>query len=153
MAFPNVKSGFTVRERGRAAYGALWLAGKQFIAMLGFAFAQGASSNITLVTIQAEDKNGNPIAQQTALDVYLSDSATGAGVTATTASGAVAAGSAGVDLVDLTAKKFKKVLTDNTGKYVLSITDTAKTGFYVCAVNPAIGVVSVSRQLTAADYK
>lgn len=153
MAFPNKKTGFTIRERGRAAFGALFLAGKQFIALFGFAYAQGATANITLVTIQAEDKNGQPIAQQVALDVYLSDSATGAGITASTASGAVAAGASGIDLADVTAKKFKRVLTDANGKYVLSITDTVKTGFYVCAVNPSTGVVSVSRQLVAADYK
>ena len=153
MAFPNSKTGFTIRERGRAAFAALWLAGKQLVATAGFAIAQGASSNITLVTIQVEDKNGNAIAGVYSLAIWLSDAATGIGVTGTTASGNVVAGASGTDIVDLTSKKVKKVLTDATGKYILSITDTAKTGFYVTVVNPSTGLLVVSRQLVAGDYK
>jgi hypothetical protein len=153
MPFPNTKTGFTVRERGRGSFGSLWLAGKQFAAGLGFAFAQGGVANITLVTIQVQDKNANPISGVYNLDLHLSDAATGIGVTAVTASGAVAAGASGTDLVDFTAKKVKRVQTDSTGKYILSITDTAKTGFYVAVANPSTGLLSVSRQLVTGDYK
>ena len=153
MAFPEGNKGFTIRERGRMALAALWLSGKQLVSDITYAYAQGASSNITLITIQAADKNGNPISGVRFLDIFLSDAATGIGVTGTTASGAVAAGAAGTDIVDSTAKKVKRILTDATGKYILSITDTAKTGFYVATVIPATGILNVSRQLITADYK
>lgn len=157
MAYPNVKSGFTIRERGRANFGALFLAGKQFASKMNFAIAQGATSNITLVTMQLADKNNNPMAEDggncTVLDVYLSDSAVGAGITATTASGAVAAGSKGAVLATPTASKMLRVVTDVNGVFQLSITDTAKTLFYVCAVLPGTHIVVASRKLVAGDYK
>jgi hypothetical protein len=114
--------------------------------------AQGAS-NVCLVTVQLKDATGTAIARRTPLRIYLSDAATGAGVTATTASGAVAVGASGTDIVDLTSKKVKDVMTDASGVYILSITDTAKTGFYVCAaVMGASGGVKVSSQLVAGNY-
>lgn len=91
------------------------------------------SANICLVTIQAKDNEGNNYAGVLNMFVWLSDATTGAGLTATTASGAVAAGASGADLGDLTSKKSKYVQTDATGKYILSITDTSKTLFKVCA--------------------
>lgn len=94
--------------------------------------AQGGSSNVCLVTIQLVDHEGNNVAAVRNLMVMLSDDATsGAGLTTTTASGNVVAGTAGVDLGDLTSKKAKMVQTDSTGKYILSITDTGKTAFVV----------------------
>lgn len=109
------------------------------------------TSNVCLVTIQVTDGSGNNIAAPITLVVTLSDAATGAGLTATTASGAVAAGTAGADLGDLTAKKAKVVQTDATGKYILSITDTAKTGFYVVANIPGLKPF-VSAQLVTGNY-
>jgi hypothetical protein len=153
MAFPNIKTGLTIRERGRAAFAALFLAGRQLASVIGFSIAQGGSSNITLVSIQMEDKNGNPVPGVQCIDIWLSDAATGIGITGTTASGAVAAGASGTDLGVLTTKKVTRVLTDANGKYILSITDTAKTLFYVAASLPANGSVYVSRQLVVGDYK
>lgn len=116
-------------------------------------FAPAAStSNICLVTIQVKDAKGVAIARNFELMVYLSDDSGGNGLTATTASGAVGAGSAGTDLSAKVSKKAIDVLTDNTGKYVLSITDTGKTGFYVCSMAPGTGNVQVSAQLVAANY-
>jgi hypothetical protein len=154
MAYPNTKTGFTIRERGRGAFASLWLAGKQLVSTIGFAYAQGASANIAQVTIQVEDKNGNPISGIYLLSFWLSDAATGVGLTDTTASGTVTNNTTnGTDIADITAKKYKQVLTDATGKYVLLITDTAKTGFYVTVANPTSGLLSVSRQLVTGDYK
>ncbi len=119
-------------------------------ATVTFSPAQGAA-NISLVTMQVKDASGNNITAPTTLVVTLSDAATGAGLTATTASGAVAAGTAGADLGDLTAKKAKVVQTDATGKYILSITDTAKTGFYVTANIPG-RKVNVSAALITGNY-
>lgn len=157
MAYPNTKSGFTIRNRGRAAFSALWLAGKQFIAGCNFTIAQGATSNITLITITPCDKDGSQISHSDSKPVsylvYLSDSASGLGITATTASGAVAAGSKGAVLATETASKALRVISDANGEFQLSITDTAKTLFYVCFVNPATGVVYTSRRLVTGDYK
>lgn len=109
------------------------------------------TTNVSLVSIQLKDNAGNNVAAVANIDIYLSDSATGVGLTTTTASGAVAAGASGVDLVDYVSKKAKRVQTTAAGLYILSITDSAKTGFFVAAQignsRPA-----VSAQLITANY-
>jgi hypothetical protein len=122
-----------------------------FAQQVTFAAAAG-SANVCNVTIQVNDGRGAAIARPFELMVYLSDSSTGNGLTATTASGTVGAGSAGTDLQAKVAKKATDVLTDNTGKYVLSITDTVKTGFFVCAFAPGTGNLQVSAQLVTGNY-
>lgn len=119
-----------------------------------FSFSPAAgASNVCEVTITVKDAAGSTIAAVHNLDIWLSDAATGAGLTATTASGAVAAKSAsGTDLGTLTAKKALRVQTLATGVYILSITDTAKTGFYICAALPSAGKAIVSQQLVTANY-
>ena len=112
--------------------------------------AAGAA-NVCNVTIQLKDGAGTNMARIIPLIVYLSDSSTGAGVTATTASGTVVAGATGTDIVDLTSKKVKQVLTNASGSYTLAITDTSKTGFYVCASTLGQGV-KVSAQLITGNY-
>lgn len=106
--------------------------------------AKGAA-NITLVTLQALDARGVAMTVPVLLDVWLSDAASGAGLTATTASGNVVAGTAGADFLDMVSKKAKIVQTDATGKYILSITDTALTLFVVCAavrgLNPTLATL------------
>ncbi len=111
----------------------------------------GIATTATIVAAATlKDFEGNTVAEVRALDVWLSDAATGAGLTGTTASGAVAAGATGVDLGVITTKKAIRAQTAATGVYILSITDTAKTGFYVCA-QLANGVV-VSSQLVTGSY-
>lgn len=110
------------------------------------------TANVCNVTIQVVDGAGTPIAAVFTLEWWLSDASTGAGLTATTASGTVGAGSAGVDTFGKVSKKAGEALTDATGKYVLSITDTAKTGFFVAGVCPGTGVSWVGSQLIAANY-
>jgi hypothetical protein len=92
-------------------------------------------TNATKVTITIRNANGKPMAQPTNFDLYLSDSAVGQGLTATTASGAVGAKTAGTTGTDLSAYVAKKALYVQSladGTYVLSITDTVKTAFKVC---------------------
>jgi hypothetical protein len=84
--------------------------------------------------------------------VFLSDAATGAGLTGTTASGAVASAGTGTDLLTKATKKSLDVITAATGKYVLSITDAGKTGFYPCCNAPGSGQIQVGAQLTAGSY-
>lgn len=121
-------------------------------AALTFAIAAGGT-NISEVTITVKDADGATVAAVHHLDVWLSDAASGQGLTGTTASGAVAAKAAsGTDLIVLVAKKATRVQTLATGVYVLSITDSAKTGFYVAATIPLLGKAAVSAQLVTGDY-
>jgi hypothetical protein len=119
---------------------------------VSFAPAAGAA-NVCNVTIQVKDGNGNNLARVHELCVMLSDANDGNGLTATAASGTVqSAGTGGTDLQAKVAKKALDVVTDNTGKYVLAITDTGKTGFYIAAFIPGTGVIAVSAQLVAGNY-
>ncbi len=98
-------------------------------------------SNVCEVTVTVVDGAGAAIAKVFTLDLWLSDAASGAGLTATSASGNVEAKtSSGVVLQAVTAKKHLRVQTLATGVFVLSITDTAKTAFKVCVSNPATGL-------------
>jgi len=119
-----------------------------------FTFAPAAgAANVSEITITATDAAGATVASVQNYDLWLSDSATCAGLTGTTATGAVAAKAAsGVDLVVYTAKKAQRVQTLATGVYVLSITDTAKTGFFVCAAIPSSGKAVSSAQLVAGNF-
>jgi hypothetical protein len=110
------------------------------------------SANVCLVTFQVQDGQGNNVAQAFELLVYLSDDPAGNGLTATTASGTVGAGANGTDLSAKVSKKAIDVLTDTTGKYILSITDNAKTGFYPCCTTPGTGVVQAGAQLVTGNY-
>lgn len=117
-----------------------------------FAYATGAA-NVSEVTITVVDAAGSTIAAPFTLTVWLSDAATGVGLTATSASGTVQAKSAsGDDFGTLTAKKALVVQTLATGIYILEITDTAKTGFYPSAVVPGTGATAVGAQMVTGDY-
>jgi len=120
---------------------------------VSFSIAAGGA-NVCWVTIQTKDAAGTNIARPVPLLVWLSDAATGAGLTGTGASGTVQAKSgAGTDFGTLTAKKALIVQTLADGSYILEITDTAKTGFYVgCEVLGAGLARGISRQLTSGDY-
>lgn len=111
------------------------------------------ATNVTLVTLQIKDNEGNNFNQVLPMLVWLSDVSNGNGLTATTASGTVGAGTKGTTLGSLTASKALKVLTSTDGSYILSITDTGKTNFYVCAMaenqmKPAPQI----KQLATANY-
>lgn len=108
-------------------------------------------ANVCEVTIQAKDPGGTNIAHVVPLLVWLSDAATGAGLTGTSASGTVQAKSGSQDLVALTAKKALLVQTSAAGAYVLEITDSAKTAFKVC-VQSLQGESPTIETLEAADY-
>jgi hypothetical protein len=115
------------------------VAGVAIPASVSMAAAAGGA-NVSEVTFTVKDGAGATIAGVFNLDIWLSDAATGEGLTGTTASGAVAAkASSGTDLSTLVSKKALRVQTKATGVYILSITDTAKSGFYPCAQVPGLG--------------
>jgi len=109
-------------------------------------------SNATLVTLTVKNNNGRAVGPKS-FDLFLSDSASGVGVTATTASGAVgdkSAGTTGLVLDTMITKKYLKVQCLADGTYQLSITDTAKTAFKVCV--EIDGIVAVVLTLATGNY-
>lgn len=96
------------------------------------AVAAGAA-NVSEVTITIRNANGKAVGPAN-FDVWLSDSATGVGYSATTSSGAVTvktAGTTGTLIGTYLAKFGLRVQCLAAGTFVLSITDTAKTAFKV----------------------
>jgi hypothetical protein len=108
------------------------------------------STNVCLVTVTFKDANGVTLTFPATFDIWLSDAASGAALTTTTASGAVAAGASGADFGTLTSKKALRSQCTAAGVYILSITDSGKTGFYVCV--SIGGKVFVSAQLVSGNY-
>ena len=114
--------------------------------------AAAAASTVCEVTITVKDAGGTAIPLAIPFDVWLSDAATGAGLTGTTASGTVTAKAAsGAVISTYTAKKALRVQSLGTGVFVLEITDSAKTAFYVCVKNPGTGATAVLL-LATGDY-
>ena len=121
-------------------------------ANLTFTPAAGGT-NIADVVIRVVDSAGDLLAGAWVLDIWLSDAASGAGLTGTTASGTVTAKSAsGAVVGTYEAKKALKVQTLATGIFTLAITDTAKTAFRVCGAVPSTGATAVSAALLTANY-
>ena len=112
-----------------------------------------AAANVAEVTITFRNLNGKPLVTGFYY-LFLSDSPTGVGLTAVTASGAVASKGAlyGTDVAVLVAKKalIVQARTPAGIVYVLSITDAAKTAFRVCV--QIGGVTQVVATLTTASY-
>lgn len=150
MSDENVKNGF--RSPNGGSNNAPFFEGVNVVTNNSFTIAAGGA-NVSEIAIALLDGAGNAKASPLPMNVWLSDAATGAGLTGTSASGTVQAKSAsGADFAALTAKKALLVQPLATGIYTLEITDSAKTGFYVCIQNPFTGEVSVSRQLVTGDY-
>lgn len=146
------KTGFTIRERGKAAFSALFLAGKELVSNLTFTITAGAST-VSNIKIQAVNKDGVPIAGVFAFRVWLSDASTGIGLCAATASGTVQAKAAsGTVLGAVTTKKALIVTTLADGSFTLEITDAAKSLVYIAADIPTVNLAAVSRKLVAGDY-
>jgi hypothetical protein len=95
------------------------------------ASAAAGATTVTNVSVRVARVDGRAGVHN--FDLWLSDATTGAGHTAVTASGTVVAGTAGLLVATLVAKKALRVQTDATGLFVLQITDAAKTPFVVCA--------------------
>lgn len=144
-AFGRDKDGNVIIAQVGKRFGAI---GMPFTAT---ATAAAGAANITNVSITVKDHTGTAVAFPVMLDVWLSDATTGAGLTATSASGTVVAGASGVDIATLTAKKALRVQTTVAGLYILQITDTAKTAFKVCVQMPD-GKVVVPITLATGNY-
>ena len=129
------------------------LVGKSLPTTIAISNAPGASSNIANVTFQVSDALGNAFSGVFQFDLMLSDAATGLGLTATTASGGIAAAASGGTVIGvLTTSKAVKIQTNASGAFILAITDTSKTGFYPVAFFGAYNAAIVGAQLTTASY-
>lgn len=133
-------------------FGRVYREGVEQPADVTFTPAAGAA-NVCDVVCQVVDTDGAALAGPHLLTLWLSDAATGVGLTATSASGTVQAKSAsGADFAALTAKKALLVQTLADGSYTLEITDTAKTGFYPCATVPGSANIALGDALVTGDY-
>ena len=134
-----------VSHYGQESYG-----GQVEAAGVSFTIAQGASTGQCVITIQLTDGGGNPISNQPVdLDVYLSDSAFGIGLTAT-APVTSATITTGTVLQTYTANKAYYAQCNASGQIVLTITSSAKNAYYIAVAGLPVAIVS--RQLTTADY-
>ncbi len=143
-----MRSSLDGRLAGMTDDGRLGVLGKPYTVTAAVA---AGSSTVSEITLTVKDYAGNTVAETVNFDLWLSDATSGAGMTATTASGAVAAKtSSGADLAVLTTKKAIRAQTLATGIYILSITDSAKTAFKVCA--QIDGKTIVAATLATASY-
>lgn len=100
------------------------------------ALAASATTDGMDITITAKDANGNTVAAVTPVEVWISEAATGIGLTADSYSGTVTA-STGSILTALTAKKHFLAVTAATGILVLTAVDSANPADqYVVAAKP-----------------
>lgn len=96
----------------------------------------GGANNHCRATITAKDAAGATVTGVQRVEVYISESATGIGLTADSASGALTAAT-GTILSVLTAKKHVIALTDANGVLVLDLEDSAEPADqYFVAVRP-----------------
>lgn len=140
------------RLPGSSKKNAPYANGRNLANQITFSPAPGAA-DVCNVTINLLDgmEDAAAITEGMLCNVWLSDSADGIGLTATTASGTVTP-STGTLFDTMVAKKALTIQPSALGVIVLEITDSATTGFYVVAQNPSNGQVWVSDQLVAADY-
>lgn len=139
-----------------------------------FAYTTDATTNGVDITVTAKD-GYDAVVPYAIFDFQLSDTATGLGLTVTTASGSAgtlsttgnASGTCdlssiagftavsnanGSCLGTLTTKKAFHVQANSAGQWVLQLIDSAKTLFYPVAITPTAGIW-VGTRLTAANYK
>ena len=149
------KTGFGSKRRTTEVMSGLVLGGHNLPTSLTFTFAQNATQYGTECEIAVCNKDGQVIPGIHMLDLYLTDSATGEGVTATDPAGNVTAKAASGTVIQIaTAKKVFKAVTLSTGKFTLQILDdVTPVLLYVAAAIPGIGKIQVSRKTVAGDYK
>jgi hypothetical protein len=110
---------------------------------VSIALAAGGT-NVMQATLQVTDADGNPVKKVFAIDFWMSEAATGIGLTGDTYSGSLTH-TTGSALQEVVAKKHYRSLTDANGKLVFTITDTAEPADqYVAVRHPMTGAVVVS---------
>ena len=117
------------------------------------AYAASATTDGIEATYTVKDAAGTAIDAIHTLECYVSDDATGTGLTATAASGALTAAT-GTILTALTAKKHVMANTDANGVLTLLLVDSANTADErFCVKNPVNGKIIVGDATVAGDYE
>jgi hypothetical protein len=127
-----------------AQFDTLEVNGQRVPSTVTIALAASATTDGMDITITVKDGDGNAIAANHCLEVWISEDAGGAGLTADSYSGTVTV-STGAVLTAFTAKKHFSVVTAATGIAVMTAVASANpTDQYVCVKNPLSGRVIVS---------
>jgi hypothetical protein len=102
------------------------------------------AANVCIFTGTLKDADGATIAARKAIRIYISEAATGVGISADTYSTGASVTTGSV-VVTETANKVWEILTHSDGTFAVSITDTAKPADqYLVAITPLTGGVNVS---------
>lgn len=113
------------------------------IASVSWAVAAGAA-NVCVFTGTLKNAAGATIAAARVLDVYISEAATGIGVTADSYSTGASV-TTGTLIAAITANAVFRLLTHTDGTFAISITDTGvPTDQYAVAINPISHALHVS---------
>ncbi len=106
------------------------------------------------VTLTVVNANGVAITGIFALEVWVSDTATGVVLTSTAASGAMTSGALGAVTATHTAKKHVLFATSGSGAGILRLVDSANTaGEYFCCRHPVTGQIITGPATVATDYE
>lgn len=111
------------------------------VASVSFAVAAG-TSNKCVITGTIKDAAGATIAASRPLDLYISEAATGIGITADSYSTGASV-TTGTALITFTADKAWRINTHTDGTFAVTITDTAKP-----ADQRLVAIVSTTGQLS-----
>jgi len=118
------------------------------------AYAASATTDGIEATFTVKDAAGATIAACHVLEVWISTSSSGIGLTATNASGALTCPSVGAILTAHTAKKHVTLVTAATGIATLLLVDSANTaGERFCVKNPVNGKPIVGAATVASNYE
>lgn len=98
------------------------------------------ANNEAVVTVTCKDANGTAVTAVQCLDLWFAEDAAGTTITTTAYSGTlVANASSGTILTTITAKKRFTVLTNASGVFAGTLTDSAETAGQYCAVKKPLG--------------
>lgn len=110
---------------------------------IAIAWAAGATNTAT-ITVTVTDADGAALTYPVALDVWISEAATGIGLTADSYSGDVTT-TTGAELMEHVSKKLFTCLTSDAGVLVLSAVASAKPADqYLAVKHPLTGKLIVS---------
>lgn len=105
-------------------------------------------TNAISVTIQLVDGNGDNLTAIAGFSWYLSGDSAGAAIVGTAPNGGTAIGASG-KIAEVVAEKAGYLLTDATGKAIITITDSTTPTFYLVIILPN-GKVVISSAITFA---
>lgn len=116
------------------------------------AIAASATTDGMDITVTVKDADGNTVAAVHELDLWMSEDATGIGLTADTYSGTLTAGT-GEILTALTAKKHFRIVTAATGIFVGTLVDSGNPADQYVAVKKPIGAGVVVSEASGTNWE